>query len=157
MPTPAPHEPCCECFQCPHCMAFPPYFSAEITGVQSANDCQDCQDANESFALEAIPCENVGCGWYAFGHCGSFYTTCGDVTLIELRIGWSLVQGVLTSTVGLSIEHQGSGLSFEKTVVGPINCYGPFTFTADDLVDGSAPCDYSQATIVLTGVDDYPC
>ena len=158
MTTPAPHEPCCECFACQNCSSFPAYFAASITGVLSTAQCDVCEDANEQYGLGKIPCENLPCGWYAFGHCQNLgHDSCGHVRLIELDITWTLVAGQLVTTVGLSIELDSGSSYWEQEFIGPINCYGGFTFTANDLVSNGSDCDYSEATIELSGCDEDPC
>jgi hypothetical protein len=157
MTTPAPHEPCCECFECPRCNAIPDYFSAVISGVASTPQCAACEDANELYGLERIPCENVPCGWYTFEHCQRLDNSCGHVRLLELRIAWVVEQGVLISKLGLSLEDDSGGYYWEQQIAGPIDCYGGFSFTANNYVSGTSDCDYSQATIVLSGTDDHPC
>jgi hypothetical protein len=131
---------------------------AQISGVTSTGQCNSCEDANESYSLEPIPCENVGCGWYAFGHCGSFYGTCGDVTLIELDIESCLVQGQFHHLLMLLIQLTDSTHQWEQRKQGSLNCAGPFTFTSADYVGvAHGECDLSQATITLEAASTNPC
>ena len=155
---PAPHEPCCDCWECSCCDAHPEAFLVEVQGVASLGGCQDCELANTLYGITKLECDSGGpCTWYGLGGPQCMPLTepsCGEVWLVQIDVACPQ-PGVLEVTMYVQFEF--GGATWSKQLTLPASCYGPFSFGSGDLVGNDSDCDFSSATVTATGTDGEPC
>ena len=138
--------------------AFPPTSQPRSQACFPPRNATSARTPTSNMAWERSPAKTSPAAGMPSGTARTLgHDSCGHVRLIELDITWTLVAGQLVTTVGLSIELDSGSSYWEQEIIGPIDCYGGFTFTFNDLVSNESDCDYAEATIELSGRDEDPC
>lgn len=152
--------PAPQCCVCPNCSDVPPNMYATISGVTNRKACDDCPNLNTVFVLGMNP--SAPCDWYSVGGigCGNddIYS-CAAYDLMEVSLGYDEDTSTTRLWIQTSYGTPYGDYIWEKTIPRVINCYGAITFGPADLIqsEGDPDCDFSNATIVVTGSDSPNC
>lgn len=154
------HYPAPACCLCPNCSDIPPYMYATVSGVTSRGECEDCPNLNTVHVLAPNP--SAPCDWYSVGGigCGNDdQHTCATYDLIEVTMGYDEETSRMRVTIQTSYGDPYGDYAWEKTMPRVIDCYQPVSFDSTDLIYsyGDPDCDFSNATIVVSGSDSKDC